>query len=564
MLETLRIKNYALIDDLDVDFKPGFNVLTGETGAGKSIIVGALDLVLGTRASSDAVRQGADRAEIDAVFHIAEPSARLRTLLEKNDIAVDDHTLVLSRVVTTEGRSRTRVCGSLVPLSILAEIGDELVDVHGQHEHQSLLRADRQLDLLDRFGGTEDLCCRVANAVAELRDLDRRIQVLESDDREQARRIEFRRFEVGEINGAGLGIGEEEDLKARRNLIANAEQIYLLVSEARAALYEAEEGSAVDAIDTALNRIEELVSIDPCFQEDAAVLVTIRAELEEVVSALRARSEGIEFDPDELERLNQRIALIGDLKRKYGDSVEAILAYRDQAAAEIDAYESRDQCLGELRDQRDVLRAHAEKDAQTLSAKRAAAGRKLDRLVTGALQELGMKGGRFETQIEAGELGLHGFDRVAFLLAANPGESVKPLRQVASGGEVSRIMLALKAVFAHADQVPTLIFDEIDAGVGGRTATNVAMKLRQLADSHQTICITHIAQIAAAASAHYHVSKRRRGNRTVTELVEVEGDDRAAEVARLLDGSVSAVSLEHAKALLADEAAGSGENRQGV
>ena len=268
---------------------------------------------------------------------------------------------------------------------------------------------------------------------------------------------------------------------------------------------------------------------------------------------MRGFTEHLEFDPEELESLNERLAFIGNLRRKYGSSVEAILAYRDQALEEVAAFESRDQRLVELQAEADALRGRAGKDAAALSKKRKVAARKLDKRVAASLAELGMKGGRFETHFETADLGAHGFDRVEFFLSANPGEKVKPLRQVASGGEVSRIMLALKAVFAHADAIPTLIFDEIDAGVGGHTANNVANTLRALAQSHQTICVTHIAQIAAVAQTHYRVTKATQEDRTTTALTPVSGDARVEEIARLLDGSVSALSLKHARALLAGD-----------
>ena len=553
MLETLHIADYALIEALDVDFRAGLNVLTGETGAGKSIIVGALGLVLGARASGDSVREGASKAKVDAVFRLDNPPKRLSRLLAEHDIEVEDGELLVSRVVTREGRSRAQICGNLVPVSVLARVGDELVDLHGQHEHQSLLKLDRQLGLLDAFAGTEQAAEAVAEEVAQLRALDREIEALASEDREQARRVEFRRFEIDEIDAAGLEPGEEEELKARRNLVTNAERVFTLAADARMKLYEDEDGSAVDNIDAALNAIEELGDIDERFQPLAGRLAGARSEIEELAAELRDFTDGLEFDPEELDTLNERLVLIGDLKRKYGESIEFILDYRDKAAAEVEAFASRDERLTGLRRDRDTLLDSAQQlDARKLSQKRAAAARKLDRKVTAALEKLGMKGGSFETRLTLVELGPDGIDRVEFLLAANPGEKVKPLRQVASGGEISRIMLALKAVFAEADRIPTLIFDEIDAGVGGKTAKSVADMLRELAGSHQTICITHIAQIAAAGQAHYHVAKGVRNGRTTTTVSPVDGDARVDEVARLLDGSASDVSVDHARALLAN------------
>ena len=289
MLETLRIQNYALIDDVDVDFTEGFNVLTGETGAGKSIIVDALSLALGARASAEAVRGGAKRATVDAVFRIPEPPPRLGRLLEAHDIVVEDGELILSRAVTAEGRSRALVCGRLVPVAVLAQVGDELVDLHGQHEHQSLLRTDRQLELLDAFAGAESPAAEVASMVAELRAIDRDLESLESDDRDRARRVDFLRFEINEIQAASLEAGEEEDLKGRRNIIANAERIASLTGQTIDALYEGDERPAIDALDAALGRLDELAAIDERFAAAAQQVQTARESVAEVASEVRRR-----------------------------------------------------------------------------------------------------------------------------------------------------------------------------------------------------------------------------------------------------------------------------------
>lgn len=550
MLETLRIQNYALIDAVEIDFRDGFNVLTGETGAGKSILVGALNLVLGARASAEALREGADKGTIDAVFRVRKPSARLARLLKEQELTLDDGELILSRTLTADGRNRGYVCGNLVPISVLADIGDELVDLHGQHEHQSLLKPDRQLDLLDGFGGTEAESEAAARRFAGLRAVERELAELETDDRERARQVEFLRFEVNEIENASLTPGEEEEVRGRLNLITNAEKIFTLAAQAYGLLYENEDQTAIDLLGTALRDLEELAAVDERFRPLAAQLAETRTSVEAVAAELRGYTEQLEFDPDELERLNARLTLLRDLKRKYGGSVDEILAYREKAAAQIESFDRRDERLADLRVRREKMLREAVQAAEELSKKRAAAAQRLDKRVTEALQDLGMKGGRFQTQIERIDLCAQGVDRVEFLLSANPGEKLKPLRQVASGGEISRIMLALKAVFAQADRIPTLIFDEIDAGVGGAVARKVAEKIGGLARTHQVICITHIAQIAAVAKAHFRVCKEMRQKRTVTQVCEVSEAARAEEVARLLDGSVSDVSLEHARALL--------------
>ena len=551
MLETLRIRNYALIDELEVDFSSGFNVLTGETGAGKSIIIGALNLVLGARASSDTVRQGMKNAKVDAVFRIPKPSNRLAALLREQEIDLDDGELILSRTVTAEGRSRAYVSGNLVPASVLGEIGDELVDLHGQHEHQSLLKIDRQLDLLDAFASTEKLVDEVSSLVAQLRGLEKDIAQLESDDREQTRRIEFLKYEVNEINAANLQSDEEDELRARRNLVVNAEKIFSLASSAYKSLYDGEESAAIQDVDSALKDLEDLADIDDRFAKLSSQLLDTRACVEEISMEIRTYADNVEFEPTELDTLNERLNAIHDLKRKYGNSMGEVLAYRDRAVAEIEAYESRDRILAEMHQKREALLKTANQKAKKLSDKRKTVAKKLDKKVSATLQALGMKGGVFSTVIDQGELTLRGIDHVEFMLVANPGEDLKSLKQVASGGEISRIMLALKTVFANADKIPTLIFDEIDAGVGGHTAKQVASKLKELAGSHQTICISHLAQIAAIADVHYHVAKSSKNGRTRTTLSMVKGDARVEELARLLDGSLTEVSIKHAKSLLA-------------
>ncbi|HOF40913.1 MAG TPA: DNA repair protein RecN [Candidatus Hydrogenedentes bacterium] len=554
MLERLHIQNYALIDEIELEFGPGFNVLTGETGAGKSIIVGALNLVLGARASSEGVRDGADRARVDAVFRIEDPARDLAAALDASGILLDDGVLILSRVITADGRSRAFAAGVPVPLTVLGALGDELVDLHGQHEHQSLLKPSRQLNLLDGFAGAESNVITVAEAVSALRGAERELAVLEVDDRERARRIEFLQHEAEEIEKAALEPGEEEERRERRDLLTHAERIFELSSQAYASLYEHEEGAVVDALAAAIGNVEELARINSRFAPFVERLADAREKIEEVAAELREFTTEVDFDAEELEGINARLTLISALKRKYGASIDAVLDYCRRARAEVAAFEQRDERIAQLQRQRDALLEKARDLAGVLSVLRKKAACTLDKQIAAALAELGMKGGRFETRFEHGELSPTGIDRVEFLLAANPGEALKPLRQVASGGEISRVMLALKSVFANADTIPTLIFDEIDAGVGGAVAKKVAAKLGELADSHQTICISHLPQIAAAAETHFHVAKMIQKKRTVTSVARIADEERVRELARLLDGSVSEVSLEHARSLLSPPA----------
>lgn len=551
MLQTLRIESYALIDLVELEFDSGLNVLTGETGAGKSIIVGALTLVLGGRASSDVVRAGSKRAKVDALFRLPSPPPRLGELLAAHEIDWEDGELLLSRVVSAEGRSKAYANGNLIPVSLQAAIGDELVDLHGQHEHQSLLKNDRQLLLLDSFAGADAKVEALGERVRALRAVENRIAELESSDREQARRVDFMRFEADEIDAAGLDPEEEAELISRRNLIANAEKIFTLASKAKQFLTDSNDSpSAMDSVGRASGELEELAAIDESFESLAVSARNVLSEIESLSGDLLPYTDGMDYDARELDGLNERLSAIRALQRKYGETIEEILAYRVRIATDIEAFEHRDRHLAELQEERGTLLAEADKHARALSKQRRSVSKKLDAQVTAALQDLGMEGGRFSTQIETGPLNATGTDRIEFLLTANPGEALKPLKEVASGGEVSRIMLALKSVFAEADRIPSLIFDEIDAGIGGAVATKVAFKLRALARSHQTICITHLPQIAAAGLTHYHVSKHTRGDRTSTHVARIDKGSRVEEVARLLDGTVTQLSLDHAKALL--------------
>jgi DNA repair protein RecN (Recombination protein N) len=552
MLETLHIQDYALIEDLEVEFRPGFNVLTGETGAGKSIVVGALGLALGGRASSETIRSGAQKAVVEVVFRLEAVPQGLAALLEELDIPLDDSQLILSRTVAADGRGRALVNGRTVPVATLAAIGDELVDLHGQHEHQSLLRQECQMRLLDAFAGAETIATEVARLVGAISKIKADILRLETDDRERARQADFMRYEVAEIDGAALAPGEENELRERLHLITHAETINRLAADAYTALYESETVSALDALNTALKDLEELERIDASFRELSKQIAGARADVESAATELLRFTNRLEFDPEEINELNSRLTIISALKRKYGTDITAILAYRQKVAAALAEYDNRDALLETMRAEYDRLMVQAMGRAAELSTLRRRGASTMDKQALHFLHALDMPNARFETRLEPADLNACGVDKVVFMLSANAGEPLKPLRQVASGGEISRIMLALKAVFAEQDTVPTLVFDEIDAGIGGATARRVSDTLAGLSGKHQVLCITHLAQIAAPARAHYMVVKSQAENTTTTSVLALSGADREKEIARLLDGSVSAASLKHAKALLTE------------
>ena len=551
MLHTLRIQDYALIDDVEVQFTPGFNVLTGETGAGKSIIIHALNLVLGARASSEAVRSGEKQAKIDAIFRLHQVSVPLQALLRENAIEMDADELHITRIVSSEGRSRAYVGGTLVPVNVLAEIGDELIDLHGQHEHQSLLRPDRQRDVLDSYSDALDLVDSLGDAVREWTDAQKQISDLESTDREQTRHLEFLKFELDEIDGAELVPGEEDELKSKRNRITNAEAIYQSTAKIVESLSDCEaSASALDQLGVASRELEHLSSLDEAYTPILNAIEDIRESLSGQLSDIQRLSDSIEYDPEELDAINLRLNLIRDLRRKYGDSLEAVLAYADEARGKIAAYEDRDTTLATLRATAEGLHEKAMKIARKLSTERRKNGRLLATQITELLQDLGMNGATFTIAFDDIPLSGSGIDEVEFRLMANPGEPARALRQVASGGEISRIMLAIKSVFAATDAIPTLIFDEIDTGVGGAVANRIGERMKILARDHQTICITHLPQIAAAADSHFHVSKSTEKKKTTTRVACIVDAQRIEEVARLLDGAITPLSKDHAEALL--------------
>jgi len=554
MLEVLRVRNLALIDNLEVEFRPGFNVITGETGAGKSIVVHALGLVLGARASADVIRSGEESARVEAVFRMTRMSPGLRNLLVEQDLELEEDALYLTRVINADGRGRARVGDRMVPVSVLAAIGEELVDLHGQHEHQSLLKPECQRQLLDRFAGTEDLAAGVRERVLETSRLEDELTVLREDDRDRQRRMDLLRHEYEEIRSAALDPAEEETLKTALNRAVHAERLFSLAGRAYTALYAAEDGTAaLDRVAEARRLLEELSEIDAGFAEYIRQLEEVRTILDAVSEELRRHADGDAFDPAELDAMQRRMVLIHELKRKYGPTLQDVLEYGERAAAEIARFESRETRMAALEEQIRNTRADAFRLAAELSRKRRQAAVKLSRQVMTELQELGMKGARFEVGFEEVPLCGHGMDSIAFLLAANTGESLKPLRQVASGGEISRVMLALKTVFAAVDDVETLIFDEIDAGVGGATARAVGGKMAALGRSRQVLCVTHLPQIASQAGTHFVVRKEQDGKRMVTRLCEVTGPEREAEIARMLAGAVDETSLAHARVLLSRE-----------
>ena len=543
-----------ILERLDLAFSRGFNVLTGETVAGKSIVIDAVNAILGARTGTEVVRTGADLALVEGVFDVSEPLRKddgLRALLDENGLETEDGLLLLGREIHRQGRSVARVAGRAVPVRLLQQMGEFLVDVHGQGEQQSLLRVSSHIDLLDTYGGLPEQRGRVAERVAALRELQRELKVLQDDERALVQRADLLRFQVNEIQAARLQSGEEADLGRERAILANAERLAAASDTAYRSLVDFDDGrAATDCIGHALAALAEACKIDVALQEQSDALQEALYQLEEAGRALRSYRDGVEFNPERLQDTEDRLHLIRTLKRKYGDSIEAIFAFGARAADELDKLSHRSERIEELQSRDAELREEIGRLAAELSSARRKAGERLAAGVETELAELGMAHARFAVavdQTEAGNgvpipdgrtcgFGASGIDRVEFLLAANPGESLKPLARTASGGETSRLMLALKSVLSQADSIPTLIFDEVDAGIGGRGGEIVGRKLWALTHHHQVLCVSHLSQIACLADSHYHVSKSLKGERTVTSVRKLEGDERVQEVAAMLGG----------------------------
>ncbi len=569
MLSELRIDDFAIIDRLQLALSHGLVVFTGETGAGKSIIIDAVDLLLGGRADATFVRSGAEAARVEGTFDL-EPELRpaIQALLAREDLLDDEsaNAITLSREVRREGRSVGRVNGHLVNLALLKEIGQVLVDVHGQSEHLSLLRTREHVFLLDRFGDLEAQREAVAAVVRELNAVRRELGELRRSEREMERRLDMLDFQIREVDAARLKPGEDKALLEERTRLANAEKLAALSDEACQALSAGadEAPSAADLLGEAARALNSLAKIDPSLAEQRDLAVALSEQFKDLARELEDYREQIEFNPKRLDAVEERLELIKNLKRKYGASIEEVLAYGAQAQVERDGLTHSGERLAELGAREDKLLRRIGQLGAELSAARRAAGERLARAIEAELADLRMDRAEFgvEVRAEPDPAGAHvdgqrvgfdstGIDRIEFLVAPNPGEGLKPLAKIASGGETSRLMLALKGVLARADRTPTLIFDEIDQGIGGRVGAIVGEKLWNLAERHQVLCITHLPQLAGYGDLHLRVEKVVSGDRTVTQVQPLNAAERVTEMAQML-GGMGEKTVESAEEILAN------------
>ncbi|CAN5897676.1 DNA repair protein RecN [soil metagenome] len=585
MLVELNVANYAVIERLSVAFGPGFNVLTGETGAGKSIILDALGLLLGEKADPGAIRAGEQQAYVEGIFEVAAETAGVLSEMLDVDVATDG--LIIAREVSASGRSVCRINGRAFPQRKLAEIGNLLVDIHGQSEHLSLLRPSEHVDLLDRYAGLTGLRSRYAAVVRTVTRTRKEMLALEHEHADAAGRKDLLAFQAQEISAAGMRPGEEEALAGERTLRINALRIHELVGLAQAALDcdEAAEPGAVELIGRAVQSLTSLEKIDPGMAAARQTAETAALQLEELVRDLRNFAEGVEYDQNRLADIEERLNLISSLKRKYGDSVKEILEFETRANAELALLNGHRTFVAHLQTQMHVLLEEAAGLAAHLAAARRNAALKLTAAVEEVLGGLGMEGARLgvsfhlaadpkglepgpgspvacvvsggssvpaEPPVEAPfKFDLTGVDRVEFVISPNPGEPLRPLVTIASGGETSRLMLAIKGVLSQADAVPILVFDEIDAGIGGRVGEAVGRRLWELGRHHQVVAVTHLPQIAAYADRHFCVRKRVESGRTTTRVAPVEGVARVAELTQML-GSDTAATRRKAAELLTE------------
>jgi DNA repair protein RecN (Recombination protein N) len=550
MLTTLRIRNFAVIDEVRIDLGPGLNVLTGETGAGKSIVVGALSLLLGERASSDVVRVGADRASVEGAFEVLEGGA-VERLLDERGVEPGDGVVILRREVAAEGRNRAWINGSPVTASLVGEVGRHLVDLHGQHQHQTLLRGDEQRAILDVYAGLSGDLADARAAHGELGRLQREIEALEARRAEVRERAEGLRFLVGELEEAAIDPAEEDALEAEANRLEHSEELLEISGRLHEAIAGAD-GALRDRVAELRRPLDRLAAVDAAQQPLLELFDTAYYALEEMGDRLGAYADGVDHDPGRLEEIRRRQDLLFRLKARHGPTLQDVVRTLEEARAELDLLDAGGLEIRGLTRARDEARERLGAIAGRITEARSGAAERLAGEVERMLPGLGMPDGRFEVRLDTlPEIGATGAEGVRFLVALNRGFRPLPLAEVASGGELARVMLALKTVLASIDTVPTLVFDEVDAGIGGETAVKVGERMREVADGHQVLAITHLPQIAARAHRHFHVRKEAGGEVTAASVRILDQEERVEEIARMLGGdATSETSLRHASELL--------------
>lgn len=556
MLEHLHIRNVALIKESEISFGDGLNILTGETGAGKSMIIDSLQFALGGRAGKDFLRHGEKQAAVEALFSVQ--SQALTEKLAENGIAPEeDGTLLITRTLSEAGKSVCRINGSTVTVGMLKEIAEDMIDIYGQHEHQSLLNPVKHIRLLDRFcgAGFGEAMEEYKNSRQRLKDLEKQLAILIGDESQREQRMDMLLFQKEEIEAAELQEGEEDALLEQKKRLSSMERLIRLTGESITLLYDGDDRapSACDQLGDALAKLREAAEYDAALSPLADALADGYAAVEDCVRELKREAEKQEADPEELERIEERLQLFYKLKRKYGGSIEAVLEFYEKAVQELEFLSNSSEKAAELSAKKAAEEKRLSALAETLTARRRATAEQVEEQIETALHDMEMKHARFHIQIEEkADWGADGKDKVEFLISANAGEPLKPLAKIASGGEMSRVMLALKTVLVDADEIGTFIFDEIDTGVSGRTARRVGEKMRFLGGKRQLLCITHLPQIAAMADNHFLIEKESDAGETVTRVTALDEEGAVREVARLMN-DVTETTLAAARELLAEK-----------
>ena len=552
MLRELHIKNVAVIESATVQFDNGFQTLTGETGAGKSILIDSISMALGSRSSRDLIRTGAEFASVDLVFE----TDNTEILNKLNDLGIEceDSTILIGRKIFVDGKSKCMINGRLTPLNIVKEAGELLLTIHGQNDNQSLLSPKSHIHFVDEYAGNSEILANYKEQYKKVKDIEEELSALNTDDAEKERLTELLSFQVDEINSAKLKAGEEDELEERKSFLQNAEEIAEASNGAYFALHGGDESDngACDLLADALKRLERVKDFDSKLSQYYETLSSVMADIDDVTNELRGYKDSIDYSSRELDETEDRLSLIFNLKRKYGNSIEEILEYGRKSAERLSAIEKSDERRTELEDNLKKEKNELLERAQALTKSRVDAALKLQESVMNELLDLDMQKMRFSVSVSPKtNCEKDGMDDVEFLISANPGEELKPLSKIASGGEMSRIMLAMKSVLSDSDMVETLIFDEIDTGVSGRAAQKIAEKMGMLSKKRQLLCITHLAQIAAMADYHYLIEKNSDADSTKTTVTQIEGDERKCELARIIGGvKVTDTTLNAAQEML--------------
>lgn len=543
MLQQLRIKDFAIIDDLTIKFRSGLNVLTGETGAGKSIVVDAFGLALGERAQTDMIRTGRNETIIEAFLDMpAHP------LLEQLGIPSDDG-IILRRNLSSTGKSRAYINDTMINVQTLLAVGVTLVDIHGQHEHQSLLSTDNQRIMLDAYAKLTELSSAFGKLFHEVQSIKAMLSKSRSDIRERNERIDLLRFQINEIDSASLKSDEKEKLIEEKAILSNLAKLNELTDLAHSLLYSGE-GSVQDKLSSAHSAIKEISAIDNSAAEVLDLIDGARPLIDDATISLRRYKDRYDVDPDRLEEIEERLDLIRKFEKKYGEGIDSILAFRENAARELEGLTLSDERLQDIEKTLAAKEMQLNEEAFKISIMRKEAAERLEAEIISALKELALEKAEFRVVVRECPVSSAGIDNIEFLFSANKGEPPKSLSKTASGGELSRIMLALKETFAEVDKIPVLIFDEVDAGIGGRTAESVGISLKKLSKKHQVLCITHLPQIAAMADHHIVIEKAEKKGGVSVKVIEPSQKEREQEIARMLSGKVTDISVKHARELI--------------